>query len=53
MTMVKTATFEALLESLQEEGDGYLFTLEGTQYHIKDRNDVRAIAESHGYIIIY
>ncbi len=53
MTMVKTATFEALLESLQEEGDGYLFTLEGRQYHIKDRNDVRTIAESHGYIIIY
>lgn len=53
MSMVKTATFEALLESLQEDGDGYLFTLEGRQYHLKDRNEVRAIAESQGYIIIY
>lgn len=51
--MVKTATFESLLESLQEDGDGYLFTLEGTSYHIHDRDEVRAIAESHGYILIY
>ncbi|MGB4600739.1 MAG: hypothetical protein WBI04_12315 [Trichlorobacter sp.] len=53
--MVKTATFEALLESLQqaEDGDGLLFTLEGRQYQIVDRDDVRRIAESHGYIIIY
>lgn len=51
--MVKTATFEALLESLLEDGDGYLFTLEGKQYRITDRDEVRAIAESHGYILIY
>lgn len=51
--MVKTATFEALLDSLQQDGDSYLFTLEGITYRIADRDEVRAIAESHGYIIIY
>jgi len=51
--MVKTATFEALLDSLQQDGDGYLFTLEGKQYRISDRDEVRTIAESHGYILIY
>ncbi|CAH2030335.1 hypothetical protein [Trichlorobacter ammonificans] len=51
--MVKTATFEALLESLVEDGEGYLFTLEGKNYRITDRDEVRRIAEEHGYIIIY
>lgn len=51
--MVKTATFEALLESLQEDGDGYVFTLEGKEYRISERDEVRRIAESHGYILIY
>lgn len=51
--MVKTATFEALLESLQEDGDGFIFTLEGKRYKVADRDEVRRIAESHGYIIIY
>lgn len=51
--MVKTATFEALLESLVEDGDGYLFTLEGKTYRIADRDEVRSIAEVHGYILIY
>jgi hypothetical protein len=51
--MVKTATFEALLESVIEEGDGWLFILEGKQYRIKNKDEVRAIAEAHGYIIIY
>ncbi len=51
--MVKTATFEALLESLIEDGDGWLFNLEGKQYRITDRDEVRQIAESHNYIIIY
>jgi len=51
--MVKTATFEALLESLQEDGDDFIFTLEGKTYRIKERDEVRAIAESHGYILIY
>ena len=51
--MVKTATFEALLESVVEDGDGWLFTLEGTTYRIADKDEVRRIAESHGYILIY
>ena len=51
--MVKTATFEALLESVVEDGSEYIFTLEGKTYRIKDKDEVRAIAESHNYIIIY
>lgn len=51
--MVKTATFEALLESVVEDGDSWLFTLEGKQYRITDKDEVRKIAESHGYILIY
>ena len=51
--MVKTATFEALLDSVVEDGDGWLFTLEGKTYHIKDKDEVRKIAESHDYILIY
>ena len=54
MTMVKTATFEALLEDARPDGEGgYLFTLEGKTYRITDRDEVRRIAEQHGYIIIY
>lgn len=51
--MIKTATFEALLESLVEDGDQFIFTLEGKSYRINDRDEVRRIAEEHGYIIIY
>jgi len=52
--MVKTATFEALLEDARPDGEnGYIFTLEGRTYLIKDRDEVRRIAEQHGYIIIY
>ncbi len=52
--MVKTATFEALLGDAVPDGDGgYHFTLEGKHYHIKDKDEVRKIAEDHGYIIIY
>ena len=51
--MVKTATFEALLESVVADGDGWNFTLEGKTYHIKDKDEVRKIAESHDYILIY
>jgi hypothetical protein len=53
VTLVKTATFEALLESVVEDGDGWLFTLEGKTYRIADKDEVRGIAESHGYILIY
>ena len=52
--MVKTATFEALLEDARPDGEGgFIFTLEGKTYHIKDKDEVRKIAEQHGYIIIY
>lgn len=52
--MVKTATFEALLEDARPDGEGsYLFTLEGKTYRLSDRDEVRKIAEQHGYIIIY
>ena len=52
--MVKTATYEALLEDALPDGeDGFIFILEGKTYRIKDRDEVRRIAEQHGYIIIY
>lgn len=52
--MVKTATFEALLSDAVPDGEsGFHFTLEGKTYHIKDKDEVRKIAEQHGYIIIY
>jgi hypothetical protein len=52
--VVKTATFEALLEDARPDGeDGFVFTLEGKTYRIKDKDEVRRIAEQHGYIIIY
>jgi hypothetical protein len=52
--MVKTATFEALLEDAKPDSDGgYTFTLEGKTYQIRDKDEVRKIAEQHGYIIIY
>ncbi len=53
-TMIKTATFEALLADARPDGEGgFTFTLEGKSYRIKDRDEVRKIAEQHGYIIIY
>jgi hypothetical protein len=52
--MVKTATFEALLEGAEPDGTGgYVFKLEGKTYQIRDKDEVRRIAEEHGYIIIY
>ncbi len=52
--MVKTATFEALLEDARPDGDGgFIFVLEGKIYNITDKDEVRKIAEQHGYIIIY
>ncbi len=52
--MIKTATFEALLSDAVPDGSGgYRFTLEGKTYHLQDQDEVRKIAEAHGYIIIY
>ncbi len=52
--MIKTATFESLLSDAIPDGQGgYHFTLEGKTYQLLDRDEVRKIAEAHGYIIIY
>ncbi len=52
--MIKTATFEALLDDAIPDGEGgYTFTLEGKTYSLQDKDEVRKIAEAHGYIIIY
>ncbi len=52
--MIKTATFEALLADAVPDGQGgYRFVLEGKAYYLQDKNEVRKIAEDHGYIIIY
>ena len=52
--MIKTATFEALLNDALPDGEGgYTFTLEGKTYSLQDKDEVRKIAEAHGYIIIY
>lgn len=52
--MVKTATFEALLaDAVPEPDGGFTFTLEGITYRITEKDEVRKIAEQHGYIIIY
>jgi hypothetical protein len=53
MTTIKTATFEALLESAIPDGDGYLFTLDGESYQITDTLEITGIATRKGYIIIY
>lgn len=52
--MIKTALFEALMESCRDNGDGTCtFTLEGKSYIIKDHLEISKIAQQHDYIIIY
>ena len=54
METIKTAMFEALMESAVDNGDGtYTFTLEGQSYRIADTLEISKIAQAHGYIIIY
>jgi len=54
METIKTATFEALLESAVPDGNGgYIFTLDGETYQIKDTLEITGIASRKGYIIIY
>ena len=54
METIKTATFEALLESALSDGNGgYIFTLDGESYQIKDTLEITGIATKKGYIIIY
>jgi hypothetical protein len=54
METIKTATFEALLESAIPDGNGgYIYTLDGETYQIKDTLEITGIASKKGYIIIY
>lgn len=53
METIKTATFEALLENAVADGDGYVFTLDGESFRIKDTLEITGIATRKGYIIIY
>jgi len=54
MTMVKTASFESLIEPAKENPDGgYTFVLDGESYQINDVLEISKIATEHGYIVIY
>jgi hypothetical protein len=54
MTMVKTASFESLIELAKENPEGgYTFVLEGKAYQINDVLEISKIAEAHDYIVIY
>lgn len=54
METIKTATFEALIELAVPDGNGgYVFTLDGEKYQIKDTLEIPGIASKKGYIIIY
>ena len=54
MDTVKTALFETLIESAVPNGEeGFIFTLEGKTYAIRDTLEITKIAQDHGYIIIY
>ena len=54
METIKTATFEALIECAVPDGEnGYIFTLDGEEYRIKDTLEITGIASKKGYIIIY
>jgi hypothetical protein len=54
METIKTATFEALLENAVPDGeDGFVFTLDGETFKIKDTLEITGIATKKGYIIIY
>jgi hypothetical protein len=54
METIKTATFEALLESALPDGNGgFIFTLDGEEFRIKDTLEITGIATKKGYIIIY
>lgn len=53
METIKTASFEALMELAVPDEDGYIFTLDGESFRIKDTLEISAIAARKGYIIIY
>lgn len=54
MDTIKTASFEYLIGLAKPESSGgYVFTLDGTSYHIDDVLEISRIAGNHGYIVIY
>ncbi len=54
MTMVKTASFESLIELAKENPEGgYTFILDGESYQINDVLEISKIATEQGYIVIY
>lgn len=54
METIKTASFEALLDLAVPDGEGgFIFTLDGETYRIKDTLEITGIATRKGYIIIY
>ncbi|MBU5638783.1 hypothetical protein KOM00_18830 [Geomonas sp. Red69] len=53
METIKTASFESLIELAVPDGDGYIFTLDGETFRIKDTLEITGIASRKGYIIIY
>ena len=53
METIKTASFEALMELAVPDGDGFIFTLDGETFRIKDTLEISGIATKKGYIIIY
>lgn len=53
METIKTASFESLIELAIPDGDGYIFTLDGETFRIKDTLEITGIASRKGYIIIY
>ena len=54
MEMVKTASFEYLMDLAEKNPDGgYTFILDGTPYQIEDVLEISKIATDHGYIVIY
>lgn len=54
MNMVKTASFESLIELAQKNPEGgYTFVLDGETYQIQDVLEISKIAEKHDYIVIY
>jgi len=54
MEMIKTASFESLIELAKENPEGgYTFVLDGESYQINDVLEISKIATDHGYIVIY
>lgn len=53
METIKTASFESLMELAVPDGEGYVFTLDGETFRIKDTLEISSIATRKGYIIIY